>query len=717
MAVPARRHPSPNPSLASSYRPRSVLGITNGWRSFTCVSRAPIKCSNTVNRGRVSTTWSIMLSHWDGLAQVLLIDDDQGQSGRSADQRLGFQRLLAELTLDHVGIVLGLEMSRLARSSKDWHHLLELCAVFGALLADQDGIYDPCDSNDRLLLGLKGTMSEFELFTMRNRLERGKLYKAERGELFIAAPPGYLKLPTGQVVLDPDEQARAVIQLIFDAFDEVGTVYGVMRHLVRRKFSLGTRLQHGAQRGELAWRRPILATLFRILHHPIYAGAYAFGRQTTGSHKRPGEKRRMKIERPEDEWKVLLRDKMPAYITWERYLANQERLRQNRSRRDSLGASRTGNALLAGLLICGTCGRRMVVHYRHKDHPYYRCERHLEQASQQICYGLNAEGVDALVAGLVHQVLAPASLTLHLQAIEDGSRERERLEKHWTQRLERARYDAARAERQYQAVEPENRLVARTLEQKWETALASLRQLQDDYDRFSREQPQRLSEEERQRILALSQDIPTLWNAEGTTPGDRKEIIRCLVERIVVHVRHSSEYVDVAVHWQGGFTSQHEVVRPVQSFAQLRDAVQLRDRIFELKKAGATIPSIAAKLNAEGFSPPRRSQPFGVRQIWSLMSGFGLTTKRETVCLGPDEWMLSALASELAMSREKLREWVRKGWVHGRHSPTQRICVVWADADELERLRRLQSLSRPGVTGYACDLTTPKRKPKNLNPQ
>ena len=201
------------------------------------------------------------------------------------------------------------------------------------VLADQDGIYDPCDSNDRLLLGLKGTMSEFELFTMRNRLERGKLYKAERGELFIAAPPGYLKLPTGQVVLDPDEQARAVIQLIFDAFDEVGTVYGVMRHLVRRKFILGTRLQHGAQRGELAWRRPILATLFRILHHPIYAGAYAFGRQTTGSHKRPGEKRRMKIERPEDEWKVLLRDKMPAYITWERYLANQERLRQNRSRR------------------------------------------------------------------------------------------------------------------------------------------------------------------------------------------------------------------------------------------------------------------------------------------------------------------------------------------------------------------------------------------------
>jgi DNA invertase Pin-like site-specific DNA recombinase len=205
--------------------------------------------------------------------RVLVIDDDQGQSGRVADPRSGFQRILTEVTLDHVGMILGLEMSRLARSCKDWHHLLEVCALFGTLLADQDGIYNPCDSNDRLLLGLKGTMSEFELFTMRNRLERARLHKAERGELFVAVPVGYLKSAAGQVVTDPDEQARAVVQLIFDTFDEVGSVYGVMRYLVRNKINVGVRLQHGPRRGELAWRRPNLATLFKMLHHPIYAGA------------------------------------------------------------------------------------------------------------------------------------------------------------------------------------------------------------------------------------------------------------------------------------------------------------------------------------------------------------------------------------------------------------------------------------------------------------
>jgi DNA invertase Pin-like site-specific DNA recombinase len=645
--------------------------------------------------------------------RVLVIDEDQGQSGRAADHRSGFQRLLTEVTLDHVGVILGLEMSRLARSSKDWHHLLELCALFGTLLGDQDGIYDPNDSNDRLLLGLKGAMSEFELFTMRNRLDRGRLHKAERGELFVSAPLGYLKVPSGQIVLDPDEQARAVIQLVFDKFTEIGSVYGVMHYMVRNQINLGIRPQHGPRRGELVWRRANLATLRKILHHPIYAGAYAFGRCARSSKRRgSGAPRSTGNGRPEDEWNVLLRDRMPAYISWDRYLANRERLRQNLTRLSSRGVARAGSALLAGLLVCGMCGRRFIVHYRHKERPFYRCERHLQQSFERTCYGLNAEGVDELVAKLVHQVLEPASLQLHLRVQEDSQRERQQLEKHWTHRLERARHEAARAERQYQAVEPENRLVGRTLEKQWEAALVALQQVQDDYDRFAQEQLLQLSAESRQQIEALSQDIPALWNAEGTTAADRKEIVRCLVEQVVVHVRPRSEYVDVAIHWQGGFVSQHEVVRPVSTFAHLRDAAQLKARVIELKKAGCTIPNIASTLNDEGFSPPRRCHPFDVRQVWGLLALYGLTTKRDVVQLGPQEWMLGDLAKRLSISREKLREWVRKGWAHGRFTSAQKICVVWADADEVERLRRLQSVSKLGVTGHPPELTTPKKRPK-----
>jgi DNA invertase Pin-like site-specific DNA recombinase len=205
--------------------------------------------------------------------RVLVIDEDQGQSGRSAEHRLGFQRLLTEVALEHVGLILGLEMSRLARSSKDWHHLLELCALFSTLLADQDGVYDPTDSNDRLLLGLKGTMSEFELFTMRNRLQRGRLYKAERGELFFTAPMGYVLLPSGEITKDPDEQARAATKLIFDKFAEIGTAYGVLNYLVENSVEFGIRPKRGPRRGELTWRRPTLSMVFRVLHHPYYAGA------------------------------------------------------------------------------------------------------------------------------------------------------------------------------------------------------------------------------------------------------------------------------------------------------------------------------------------------------------------------------------------------------------------------------------------------------------
>lgn len=642
--------------------------------------------------------------------RVLVIDEDQGQSGRQADHRLGFQRLLSEVTLEHVGLILGLEMSRLARSSKDWHHLLELCALFGTLLGDQDGIYDPTDSNDRLLLGLKGTMSEFELFTMRNRLERGKLHKAQRGELFLALPLGYTRLPTGEVIKDPDEQVRLVTQLIFDKFEELGTAYAVLHYLVRHGIQLGMRPQRGPQRGQLVWRRPALSTLFQVLHHPLYAGAYAYGRHATVRTVAGGTVRTGERCLPRGEWKVLRRDVLPAYITWDQYESNQQRLLQNRSQFDSRGAPRDGNALLPGLLVCGVCGRRLQTTYRHAARPYYACVRHREEAREQVCHGLSAREIDELVVRQVFKALEPAAVELSLKAIEDEQRERERLHQYWNQQCERARQEAGRAERQFQAVEPENRLVGRTLEQRWELALGQSLEAEAARERALETRPRQLTADERQRIVALSEDLPAVWNASSTTNADRKEILRCLVERVVVHVQADSERVDVTIHWPEALTSQHELLRVVQTYQQMTTGDQLRQRITELHAAGHTASQIAATLQQEGYSPPHRKKPYSKEQIWQLLSRFGLTTPREVVELQPHEWKLSTLAQALGVPILRLRDWAHKGWAHARQTPAQGLWIVWADPPEMDRLTQLAAVSKHGVQRYPPEFTTPGPK-------
>lgn len=641
--------------------------------------------------------------------RVVIIDEDQGRSATTADRRTGFQRLLAEVTLDHVGVILGLEMSRLARSSKDWHHLLELCALFGVLLGDQDGLYNPMESNDRLLLGLKGTMSEFELFTMRNRLTRGMLHKAERGELVIRVPMGYFRTPSGEVVLEPDEQAREVTRMIFDKFDELGTVYSVVRDLIQNGISLGMRLHSGPRQGELVWRRPSVSHLSRVLHHPIYAGAYVYGRESKGQRRR-SDSRVATPPTPEQEWKVMLRDRMPAYITWERYLANRKRLRNNRSIAKSPGIARNGSALLNGILICGKCGRIMSCHYRHAQHPYYMCMGDSEHAQKRTCHGLTAGSIDGIVRQQVLRALEPSALELSLRVIDDEKRERQRLDQDWKQRLERTQYEAGRAERQYKAVDPENRLVARTLEQQWEESLRSCQRLQDDYDRFVATRPPQLSADERDRITALSQTIPELWNAPGTTNTDRKQIIRCVVDHVVVHVVPDSNRGQAEIHWQGGFLSRVQLQRSVKSYQEMDNYEELWKRVNELRSAGLNAARIAATLNAEKFVTPQRGNRFSTAQMMSLLARKGLGSLREAAELAANEWKLKDLAHELRLPLETMRGWAKLGWVNSRQTPTQRFWILWADQSEMKRLKRLAALVRPGRGRYPDELTTPKRK-------
>lgn len=638
--------------------------------------------------------------------RVEVIDEDQGQSGKSAENRAGFQHLLAEVTLQHVGIVLGLEMSRLARSSRDWHDLFELCAVYGTLLADEDGIYDANDPNDRLILGLKGIMSEIELHTLRSRLHRGKLNKAQRGELFFHSRPGYVKSPSGHLVLDHDEQARSVVTLVFDKFDELGTAYALFRYLVNNNILIPVRPHRGPNRGQLEWRLPNLSTLLAILHHPYYGGAYVHGRKSKIATK---SKSSSHAESPAEQWEVFIPDRVPAYITWDRYLANQKRLEQNQSRPDVLGAPRQGPTLLSGLLRCGACGCRLTVRYdTSKNSARYYCQRHVREAVPQTCKGLKASVIDDLVSQQALRALEPAALELSIKAAEGVQADRKRLADQWKRRLERARYDSERAERQYRAVEPENRLVARTLEANWEVALKTERRTKEEYDRFLQQTPPQLSKAERTRITCLASDIPALWSAPTTTSADRQEVIRCLIQRIVVNVDNDTEHVDVTIYWHGGFESQHEIVRPVKRYEQLRDFDNLMDRIVALRYAGHTSKQIATALNQEGFRPPKCRSTFNDVMVRQLLSRRGIGRERDNkAILQPNEWWLSELANNLEISKYRLRDWIRYGWVRARKSPVEGLWIAWADGRELGRLRQLKVRSK---SPYSAELKRPRER-------
>jgi DNA invertase Pin-like site-specific DNA recombinase len=653
--------------------------------------------------------------------RVEVVDEDQGRSGQSAEGRLGFQYLLAEIGLDHVGIILGLEMSRLARSNKDWHQLLELCAIFHTLLADQDGLYDPTDFNDRLLLGLKGTMSEAELHILRSRMYKGLLNKAQRGEVYNHPPAGYVKLPTKEFALDPDEQVQSVIRLIFDRFDRHGTIHGVLSHLVDHGIRMPIRPHAGPNRGQLEWHRPNRVTLQNLLHHPIYAGYYRWGHRAIDPRRKvPGRPGTGRTLRPPKDCLVLLEGRCPAYISVARYWTNQQRLEANRARAESLGAVRHGPSLLGGLLVCGRCGRRLLVNYTNAGSSLrYSCSRGVLDYGEPLCQSLSGQRLDALISQQVLAVLQPAALELHLAAAADVAHERQRLHQHWQQRLERARYQTDRAVRQYQAVEPENRLVARELERRWEEALQEQRRLEEDYERFCRSQPATLAAAEREQIRSLAQAIPELWQAETTTPADRQRLVRFLIERMEVQVHGETDQVEVVIHWAGGFVQRHQLVRAVQRYDQLADYPRLRARIDELRAQGQSMAQVAECLNHEGFHPPKRAERFTGGMVAGFLAKGGRSGPRPRALaaegiLQKGEWLLSDLARELDMPSATLHRWRKVGWVHARKLPVAGgHWAIWADGTERKRLSRLRKYRRRRRDQpIPAELTTPKVRKK-----
>ena len=637
-------------------------------------------------------------------SRVLVIDEDLGRSASGADARPGFARLVSEVGLDHVGIVLGIEMSRLARSGREWHQLLELCALSGALLGDLDGVYDPAEHNARLLLGLKGTISEAELHLIRQRMWSGRIAKARRGELAVPLPAGFARRPSGEVVLDPDEQVRSVVRLVFGLFERLGTVGAVLGFLADNHIQLGVRLREGPERGELAWHRPSRVTVANMLRNPAYAGIYAYGRSTLDPRRcQPGRPFTGRVRLGRDQWLVFLPGVLPAYISIEQYEQNMQRLEANRSRAQSLGVVRDGPALLAGLVVCGRCGSKMTVHYQRGPggqlHPVYVCSREKSDYAASQCQQLAGPCVDGLVTGLLLAAMAPAALEVSLAAAEEAGTQRAQVDRIWRQRLERAGYAADRARRQYQLAEPENRLVARQLEKDWEAALAERQRLAEEYDRFTAARPRTLTAAERGQIRALAADLPAVWDAPTTTDADRKQLIRHLVEQVRVTVLGTSEKADVQVVWAGGHRTAAQVTRPVACLTQLSYYPQLAARARELTDSGCTLAQIAGRLNAEGFRPPKRSPVFTPNAVRDLLQALGIHRSRNPAshnrpALAQHEWWLRDLAAHLGMSQVTLDSWVRRGWAAGYLHPRARLLAVRADPAEVERLRALHQVPR-----------------------
>ena len=605
-----------------------------------------------------------------------VIDDDLGCSGASAEGRPGFQRLVAEVGLGHVGLVLGFEVSRLARSCRDWYQLLEICALAGTLIADSDGVYDPALYNDRLLLGLKGTMSEAELHIMRARLDQGRWHKAERGELGFNLPRGYFKRASGEVVLDPDERVRETVRLVFDVFERRGSVHGVVRYLFDHDIALPDRVRSGAARGEVTWHSPNRSAVLNILSNPIYTGAYVFGRRRSdGPNLETRRRTGQRASRCREDWRVLLPDHWPAYISWEVYEENQVRLNANRSKHK--GVARGGPSLLAGLLFCGRCSRRMVTCYRNNGRDLcYACTwDHINYGTAR-CQSLSGHALDDLIAGLVLDVLRPSAIEVSLQLAEDVELERLQHHRQWALRLEQAHYEVERAERQYNAVEPENRLVARTLEQRWEAALAAEARLREEHARFLAREPAQLSDVDRESIRRLADDIPSLWRSETTSAAERKEITRLLLDRVEVTVAGTSENAQVVCHWAGGQRTQHPLVRSVRRTTQLSRHAELLDHIAALHREGSSAPAIARTLVADGWKSAH-GKLFTEGSVRALLARMGILADNQKrpgaiAARQEGEFTVTEIAARLDMPEGTIYSWIYKQRLPGR-----RVVAGW----------------------------------------
>lgn len=596
------------------------------------------------------------------IERVHVIDSDLGLSGAQARDRDGFQHLVTEVALGHAGIVLGLEVSRLARNNADWHRLLELAAMSRTLILDEDGVYDPASFNDRLLLGLKGTMSEAELHILKSRLQGGILNKARRGELEIPLPVGLVYDGAGRVVQDPDRQVRDSVATLFAAFRDLGSASAVVRRLRAQEVMFPRRIRRGIGKGDLLWGELDVSRALQILHNPRYAGAFAYGRTRIAFN---AQLRPVQRGVKQQDWPVLIRDAHEGYIDWPEFERNQHKLRQNLG--FSLGERgsmpREGNALLQGRLLCGKCGSRMRVHYENLSgqlRPYYRCAEEVVRRAGKPCQWVHGLAVDAAIGALLLQTVAPAAIEVALAVQEEIVQRIEQATARRQAQLERARYEAELARRRYAKVDPDNRLVADALEAEWNQRLRELDHLQRENERQNHDEQTRLDAPARQRIVDVARDFPRVWSDSRTSALERKRMLALLIEDVTLVAGPS---IAVHVRWRGGRTQSLCVAKP-QPIAQIRktppDVVKLIDELLET----STDTQVAARLNELGHRN-WRGVPFSPKKVIVVRTAYKLRSRFERL---RQRGMLTGeeMAQKLGVSATTVHQLGRQG-VLARH--------------------------------------------------
>jgi DNA invertase Pin-like site-specific DNA recombinase len=546
-------------------------------------------------------------------SRIKVLDGDLGCSGSSTNDRTDFKALVVDVSLGNAGAVLALEASRLARSNADWHRLIEICGITRTLIIDEDGCYDPSDFNDGLLLGLKGTMAQAELHFIRSRLQGGKLNKAKKGELRFPLPVGYVFDEANRIVKDPDEQVRRAIEFVFTAFHQAGSAYAVVQRFSREDLLFPRRSYGGVWAGKLQWGRLTDSRVLGILKNPSYAGIYAFGRyRCVKEILEDGEVRSRIARMPRDEWLVEIRDHHEGYTSFEQHLKNLDTIERNRTNPEEAvlsGPAREGLAMLQGLLICGCCGRRLTPRYRGNGglYPIYECNwRKREGLSKTSCMSVQCGYLDRAVEERVWQIVSEEHLNVALDAYGILQERQQQVSAQWKLRLQRAEYEAQLAQKRYEQVDPENRLVASTLEQRWNDALIELEDVQNQIAELQQKENV-LTSRQRDDVLKLAQDLPRLWKSKGTSTKDKKRILQLLIQDITVEKPERGRAI-LHLRWQGGQSEDLDAELPRTAAERWRHSDALVQRVRELAH-NYSDHEIAAQLNAEGLTS-NKGNPF-----------------------------------------------------------------------------------------------------------
>ena len=624
------------------------------------------------------------------IERIRVLDADLGISGTQMANRPDFRILVADVSLNKVGAVFALEASRLSRSSVDWNRLFELCSLTDTLIVDEDGCYDPADFNDQLLLGLKGIMSQAELHFIRARLHGGKLNKAKKGLLRHPLPVGYCYDEEGSVIVDPDEEVRGAVKLLFETFRQTGSGYAVVQKFARLGLKFPKRAYGGVWKGKLIWGRLCYERVGSILKNPCYAGAYVYGRYRYRKSLSTDGSICCKIEAvPMSRWQVNIKEHHEGYISWEEFLHNVALLHDNCTNGvDTVlpGAAREGLALLQGLLVCGTCGRRLTVRYRGNGglYPIYQCNwRKREGLSGTSCMMVRCDLLDTAVGARVLEVLKPEQLTIALKAMEQVEQQSKALDGQWRLRIQRAEYEASLAERRYEEVDPANRLVASTLEKRWNEALVNLAQVKQQHQEFSQNTHLQISPEQRAKVLALAQDLPRLWKAPTTRSKDRKRILRLLIKDITVEKPPESKKLTLHVRWQGGATEDVCCDLPPRMCDRVRYRQKTVQRVRDLAKS---LPDerIADALNEEGV-PTAKGGPFNASKVRNIRSVHRVPFPQ---LKRAEELTVKEVAAKFGVSTYVVYYWIERGYVKARRLKQGLPFWITIEAQDEEDLRR-----------------------------